>query len=578
MTETYGDKMMGRRVLGRYRIVRLLAQGGMGAVYLARLEGAAGFTKPVVVKLILPHLCASPDEQTQFIREAKILSELHHPGIVDVIDFGKEDNAYLMVLEYVHGYHLGQWLRYLKLSGERMPWEFAVFVMIQVLAALHHAHGYVRSDGQPARVIHRDISPSNILMDIDGHVRIVDFGVARTDAGRAAEEPTVHGVFHGKIPYAAPELFKGEKATPMTDVYACAVVLYQLLCGSNPFGASDIAAVLDRVINLVPPPISSLRNDVPRGLDEVLAKGLAKDAKQRYETAQDFAAELREHLHRTDSDIAAQLSAAVRKDFTGDLPKELAVTKLEDLDAAWRTVRDTSLVPLPSTRRAIRLDSMLEFPPTLVVKDVAAGPAEQAVVGATPISSRRLLLVAVAAALFAGGAAAAGAVLLTREPSRSSQARFLVVEANQAQSDASGPASSEPSAVALAESVASPSGAQVAVATSTPAAGPSGVSPAVHADPKPRDSGGQLSRVFAKRQGAIQSCFHANASKISGTPEVSIRFSVDEQGKVLSAAVRPTEIASTPLGQCLEAVARSTDFGPQEQALRFSIPITARAR
>lgn len=100
----------------------------------------------------------------------------------------------------------------------------------------------------------------------------------------------------------------------------------------------------------------------------------------------------------------------------------------------------------------------------------------------------------------------------------------------------------------------------------------------MHADTKPRDSGGQLSRVFAKRQGAIQSCFHVNASKISGTPEVSIRFSVDEQGKVLSAAVRPTEIASTPLGQCLETVARSTDFGPQEQALRFSIPITARVR
>ncbi|HEU5074408.1 MAG TPA: protein kinase, partial [Polyangiaceae bacterium] len=126
------DELIGSLVLGRYRIVRPLAQGGMGAVYLARVEGAAGFSKPVVIKRVLPHLNDVKQSQAQFVREARILSNLQHPNIVGVIDFAEEQGALLMVLDYVHGYHIGQWLKYLGETGRRLPWEAAVLVISRV--------------------------------------------------------------------------------------------------------------------------------------------------------------------------------------------------------------------------------------------------------------------------------------------------------------------------------------------------------------------------------------------------------------------------------------------------------------
>ena len=204
------DRMIGQLVLGRYRIVRLLAQGGMGAVYLARVEGAAGFAKPVVVKRILPQLSDSIEDQERFIREAQILSNIRHPGIVNVIDFGKVEGAYLMVLEYVHGYHLGQWMKYVIRTREKMSWDVSVVVMLQVLAALHYAHTHQRSDGSRATIIHGDISPGNILLDVEGNVRLADFGIARIEAEQTTRKASTEGIFRGKLSYAAPELLASE--------------------------------------------------------------------------------------------------------------------------------------------------------------------------------------------------------------------------------------------------------------------------------------------------------------------------------------------------------------------------------
>ncbi|HVZ32049.1 MAG TPA: serine/threonine-protein kinase, partial [Polyangiaceae bacterium] len=168
-------------VLGRYRMLRRLAKGGMGVVYLGRLEGAAGFAKPVVIKRILQDAEERSENTARFIREAQILSNLQHPGIVGVLDFGEEAEGHAMILEYVHGYDLGRWLKYLQLSSRRMHWEEAVFILLRVLDALSYAHGLTRSDGSPAQVLHRDISPGNVLIDVDGRVRLLDFGIARME-------------------------------------------------------------------------------------------------------------------------------------------------------------------------------------------------------------------------------------------------------------------------------------------------------------------------------------------------------------------------------------------------------------
>jgi eukaryotic-like serine/threonine-protein kinase len=568
MTES-PDSMIDQLVLGRYRIVQLLAQGGMGAVYLARVEGSAGFAKPVVVKRILPHLSGSADDKAQFVREAQILSNLRHPGIVNVIDFGRLEDAHLMVLEYVHGYHLGQWMKYVIQSREKMPWEACIYVMLQVLAALHYAHTYARSDGSRATIIHRDISPANILIDVDGSVRLADFGIARMEAEQTAQNRRSETIFKGKFPYAAPELFAGEKATPSTDIYACGVVLYQLLSGSNPFSGQEAAAIIRRVLTFTPPPPSTLRPDLPSGLDDVLDKALAKEAKGRYPSAKDFATALRGLLRQSEQEVAAEVAAMIRADFTGDMPRMLKRHTLEELEEAWRKVASLSNIPMISS-----------MPPTLRVGNVfglnkeanstTLGTISAAQSGgeAGARSNVRFTVAVVGAALLAAGVATA-AVLGIRSRETITEPRFLVVESG---------ADRHESTAALGEAAGS-STATAAQKDLPVQLVPSSTANTRQArgDERPRDLLTGLSLAFAKRQSAIQSCFRSHANEVTGSPEVSIRFSIDGQGKVASAAVRPAALAATPLGQCLEQVARSTDFGPQDKPLVFSIPITARA-
>ena len=153
--------MSGRVVLGRYRVVAPLARGGMGIIYLGRLEGAAGFSKAVVIKTVIPDAKDARAAQL-FAREARIVSNLEHPSIVGVLDFGEVDGEYIMVLEYVHGFHLGNWWRNVKDARGSMPVAHAVEVMLPVLDALDFAHRMKRADGTPLDIVHRDISPANI--------------------------------------------------------------------------------------------------------------------------------------------------------------------------------------------------------------------------------------------------------------------------------------------------------------------------------------------------------------------------------------------------------------------------------
>jgi serine/threonine-protein kinase len=570
MSETR-DPAIGRVVLHRYRVVRLLAQGGMGAVYLARVEGAAGFAKPVVVKRILPHLSDLLDEQTQFIREAQILSNLHHPGIVGVIDFGKEDGSYLMVLEYVHGYHLGQWLKYVARIGETMPWELCVYVGIQILSALQYAHQFTKSDGKRATIVHRDVSPSNVLVDIEGNVRIVDFGIARMAAEHTAQELTAKGVFRGKFPYAAPELFSGEPATPAIDVYACAVVLYQLLAGHNPFSATEPSVIMRKVISLVPPPLDTVREDVPEGLAKVLAKALEKEPSARYASAVDFANALRVELKTPEAELQTGLRDAVRRDFLGNLANSLRVQSLSELDEAWQKASGSFAVPsLATSLPTIRVTPGARVPAIVEPATPAIAPVERSVPNEAPASRSTLPWIVAGVS----GLVALGLVVgyVVRQPKPTESTRYLVVEAN-----ADGPTAAASVAPSTAASTAPPAlEGSAAVLSSAAAPTSSNAAKSRGTESSPKDPTIALTRTFAKRQSLIQACFRSNTTSFSGAPELSIRFSIDVSGRVLSATVRPEALGATSLGQCLVKVARGTEFGPQDKALAFSIPITAR--
>jgi len=584
MSSISGTERIGQLVLGRYRVVRRLAQGGMGVVYLGRLEGAAGFAKPVVIKRII----SDPDDQqgstARFIREAQILSNLQHPGIVGVLDFGEEDELYSMVLEYVQGYDLGRWLKYLQLKAQSMSWEDAVFIILRVLEALSYAHGFRRNDGTPAEILHRDISPGNILLDVDGRVRLVDFGIARMDASAGDLYKTQTGVLKGKITYMAPELFAGSPPSPASDIYACAIILYQMLAGANPFTAANDSRLMWRVIMEGPPQLSRKRDDLPPDLLQALAKGYERDPARRHASAERFAAELRQVLERSEAELGAGLRERLRVEFNGDLPALLRLETLAERDRAWRQdalaptgARDPvplqvtgaapSVTPATlsegSSRAASSADAITAraSAPARRAPAPAPGPASVRTrsLGWKPVVALGLGMSAVL------GIVMAGALFYLRPPAPPAEARFIVVEAPEP----GAPRAPSDSVTATPASASEP-------APDAPLAGPARVSSPQRAERLPKSgTSGALSRALAKHERALGGCFDRHAAQLEGTPEIAISFEAAPNGAVRSAALVPSSLEGTALGRCLLDVARGVSFGPLDKKTRFTIPIHA---
>jgi serine/threonine protein kinase len=579
------DPLMGRMLLGRYRIVRTLARGGMGVVYLGRVEGAAGFAKPVVVKTVIPQLSGDSRLEEMFVREAQIVSNLLHPGIVGVIDFGEVDGAYMMVLEYVHGFHLGQWARYVASARGQMPVTQAVHIVAEVLDALQYAHTLTRPDGTPLRIVHRDVSPPNILLDVQARIRLHDFGVARM-ANEVGEYKTQDGGFRGTLSYAAPETVQGAPASVQSDLYSCGIVLHQLLVGTNPIKGQDPNETMFRVLHHVPPSVRSLREDVPEAISAAIDRAIAKDPIDRFESAAAFADALRAGRTWDAVQASNDFAAVIERDFTGEMAEQLGLVPLEVRDAAWRdSLRDSTVPPTSLDSSPPRLSSS---PPRIRYSDspVAAGPSGGDITvsdpnyvarrtaalkaarrdeGAPPTEPKRrpaVLLVAVAA----GVLAVAGVVLFLGTRDRATPDRHFVMIERQAGASGDSPPLVPPSATPSAFLPAGP--AESARPVDTRAAEPPSAA---------RTSDAQrLSHAFQRQQGKIESCFRSHEGEPAQSPQVSIRFQIDSGGKVTSAQVLPASMAGSGLGSCIAGVAKSTDFGPQANPIAFTIPITAR--
>ncbi|HVU03216.1 MAG TPA: protein kinase [Polyangiaceae bacterium] len=573
------DDLSGTQILGRYRVVKPLARGGMGVVYLARTEGAAGFTRPVVVKRIIPDLAGDETTANAFVREARILANLQHPGIVNVIDFDEEDGAYVMVLEYVHGYNLGQWHKYVVDTRKRFPIDYAIYCVTHVLDALHYAHTFTRNDGTPMQIVHRDVSPGNILVDTQGHVKLLDFGIARANEG--GEYKTRDGMFKGKLAYSAPEVYDGKSASPRSDVYSTAVVLYQLLSGENPFRGKDVAEIVRRVISEKPAPIAAKREDISAELDEVLERALAKDPADRFPTAAAFADALRSARPRREEDFVTELVDDVWNDFHGDMPERLNLEPLQARDAAWRAATDgEGRSPLRSTPPPTEppTDTLVE-PQALPAASenptqIDAPPATSAAPRVAAAPGAKTPWIAVVGAAVA--VSAAGYTFFAGRKPAEPASRFVVVEKESREEPP--PSAEPPPAAAAAEPAPSAEATPPPAPSSAPEkptaalADPGEKAPRTVSAPDPAT----LSRAVSKQRGRIESCFLSHVKEVDGRPEVSVRFHLAATGHVESAELSPAALSATPLGQCLLQVMRSTDFGPLSEPVSFTIPITAR--
>ncbi|MCG8556539.1 MAG: protein kinase [Proteobacteria bacterium] len=576
------SEVLGRTVLGRYRIVKRLARGGMGVVYLARTEGAAGFAKPVVVKRILEDLTGDENMARMFIREARIMANLEHPGIVSVLDFGHEDGAYMMVLEYVPGYHLGQWLYYNRLKRHRVPVDWSLHIVAQILDALHYAHTFTQPDGKPTPIVHRDISPSNILLSTDGRVKLLDFGIARM-LGEANEFKTQDGRFKGKLAYTAPEAFGGAEPEPASDVYSAGVLLYELISGKNPFRGREMRETFQRVMNYQPPSIHALRDDAPEAIDEVVSRALQKTPRKRFESAHSFSQRLIALRSKPADEIAARLAERTREDFHGDMPQALGLEPLEVRDRAWRGIAQQADGPRDQAELALEEEEDTDsLPDEEQVQDLRETSDVQRPATARGAATWKFLLAGLALV------GVVGAFVVSRN--RHDPQAIYVVQQPHAEQPAARPAEpSQATAGSPARPPAPPLEPRRAPTASPEIAQAPGATPskklAVKTKPKrakrrnrgPNDPDLRtLSRAFRKRQTAVEQCFQRHAQTLSGRPQVRVQFQVDSRGRVTRSELEPSALNETPLGRCLLLVSRGTHFGPQPQAISFSIPITAR--
>ncbi len=273
-------------VIGRYAIYGEIASGGMATVHFARLLGPAGFARTVAVKRLHPNVAKDRELALLFMDEARLAARIRHPNVVstlDVIEYGSE---LVLVMDYVHGESLSKIFRAAREAGEPMPARFAASIMIDVLHGLHAAHDAKGEQGQPLGIVHRDVSPQNILVGVDGISRVVDFGVAKA-VGRAVN--TSGGAIKGKLSYMAPEQIRAEPVSRVSDVYAATIVLWEILTGNRLFLGENEGATIHNCLTLDVPPPSTLVPGLSPAFDVIVAKGLSRIAGARYQTARDMA-------------------------------------------------------------------------------------------------------------------------------------------------------------------------------------------------------------------------------------------------------------------------------------------------
>ncbi len=275
--------------LGKYKLVKLIAAGGMAEVYLARQAGAAGFEKQVCLKRILPHLARDKQFVDMFLNEARLASQLDHPNIVSIFDLGEANGNYFIAMEFIDGPNLRGVAKRAAEMNEFLPIAEVVKIVAQAAAGLQYAHDLADRDGHSLGLVHRDISPDNILVHRNGTAKVVDFGIAKAAGSSGA---TRTGTLKGKVAYMPPEQLRGEALDRRTDVFALGVVLYELIGGRRPWEADNEVALIGQIMTMDATPLNELRPDAPEQLVAIVHKAISKERETRYQSCNELLADL----------------------------------------------------------------------------------------------------------------------------------------------------------------------------------------------------------------------------------------------------------------------------------------------
>jgi serine/threonine-protein kinase len=351
------------RVVGRYALCDKIAGGGMATVHLGRLLGQAGFSRTVAIKRLHAHLAGDPEFVSMFIDEARLAARIHHPNVVSTLDVVARESELFLVMEYVHGESLARLLRSTVERRELVPPRIGAAIVAGFLHGLHAAHEARNERGEPLNMVHRDVSPQNVIVGIDGVSRVVDFGVAKA-VGRM--QTTRDGQLKGKLAYMAPEQITDGPVTRRTDIYAATIVFWELLTGRRLFQAENEAAVMNAVLTATAAPPSALA-PVPTSLDSIVRRGLAREAEARFETAREMALAIEQSI---DIALPSEVGAWVQ-----DIAEQALTLRAElvgNIESSARIEPPSSgahpTVPAPQRggTTSVRPSPVLTEPPTMM--------------------------------------------------------------------------------------------------------------------------------------------------------------------------------------------------------------------
>jgi len=404
------------RQLGRYEVLTQLASGGMAAVYVARAKGVAGFERLVAVKVLHPHLAYEDEFISMFLDEARLAARIRHPNVVGTLDISDtQGDGFFLVMEYIEGDHLGALLAAAARAGERVPTPIVARIVLDALHGLSAAHELTDETGERLELVHRDISPHNVMVGVDGIGRLTDFGVAKAEKRLTS---TRAGHFKGKLAYMAPEQASTGHADQRSDLFAMGILLWESLTGRRLFRADNNAATLTKILQEPIPSVSELVPELAP-FDALLKRALTREPDERFQSAEEFADAL-EKLAREHGGVASvrSVGAEVRKWLSDKLDAQRDRIR-EAMSQLGHADHTEPALPVP---RDGSLSSISRSGPRPVSPDAATSTgsiAERRAVPIAPVapeppSSSRRWIVGVAAAVVVLGFGGTAALLLSR--------------------------------------------------------------------------------------------------------------------------------------------------------------------
>jgi serine/threonine protein kinase len=548
------------RTLGEYHLLRKLGQGGMGEIFLAKRVGVGGFEKTVVVKTMLESLASSEEFVAMFFDEAHLAARLSHPNIAHIYDFGVIDGVYYITMEYIPGEDLGSIIGRLYRDEVHIPVPVAVRIMIDVCEGLQYAHT-LAENGAPLGIVHRDVSPSNVMVSYQSVVKLLDFGIAKA-ASRVSH--TRAGGVKGKLSFLAPELIQGLDVDARADLFSLGITMYSLLTRRHPFQRDSEIAIAHAITDGDAPDPRKLRPDLPEALVAIVAKALARDRDKRFRSA----AEMGAALQAFQGNLPEATSATQVSRFLIDLFGPEAARSKTDIPTLTR-LDLAAVVATPTPRMLPATDPQLPLPrrrgrtpsPVSVEGGLPAGQGKRSWLPLAVLGIVLFPSLALGLAWFSGRRAQPAPVPVVRIVAQPAP-RPLVPDAGR-------PVVALPPVPAAAP----PTTSNLKPSARPPVPVPRALRPA----PTRLDEKG-LKAVVARAQPRLLACFKRHASELPGeTGKVKIDLAVAGTGMVTSAGVHLPGFSSVALASCLEDEALRMQFPAHtDREIRFAFPLLYR--